>query len=34
MGKDGTNLVPKEEGGIVQVPLPDYEKNLDLLVSQ
>ena len=34
MGKDGTNLVPKEEGGIVQVPLPDYEKNLDLLVSR
>ena len=34
MGKDGTNLVPKEEGGIVQVSLPDYEKNLDLLVSR
>ncbi len=34
MGKDGTNLVPKEEGGIVQVPLPDYEKNLDLLVTR
>ena len=34
MGKDGTNLVPKEEGGIVQVPLPDYEKNLNLLVTR
>ena len=32
MGKDGTNLVPKEKGGIVQVPLSDYEKNLDKLV--
>ena len=28
MGKDGTNLVPKEKGGIVQVPLSEYEKNL------
>ena len=26
MGKDGTNLVPKEKGGVVQVPLPEYEK--------
>ena len=34
MGKDGTNLVPKEEGGIVQVPLLDYEKNLDYLVTR
>jgi hypothetical protein len=32
MGKDGTNLVPKEKGGIVQVPLPEYEKNLNKLV--
>ena len=32
MGKDGTNLVPKEKGGIVQVPLSNYEKNLDKLV--
>ena len=32
MGKDGTNLVPKEKGGIVQVPLADYEKNLEKLV--
>jgi acyl-CoA thioesterase-1 len=32
MGKDGTNLVPKENGGIVQVPLPKYEKNLEKLV--
>ena len=27
VGNDGTNLVPKEKGGIVQVPLADYEKN-------
>ena len=27
MGKDGTNLVPKEKGGVVQVPLADYEKS-------
>ena len=32
MGKDGTNLVPKEKGGIVQVPLAEYEKNLEKLV--
>lgn len=32
MGKDGTNLVPKEKGGIVQVTLQDYEKNLEKLV--
>ena len=32
MGKDGTNLVPKEQGGVVQVPLADYEKNLEKLV--
>ena len=32
MGKDGTNLVPKEKGGVVQVPLTDYEKNLEKLV--
>ena len=29
MGKDGTNLVPREQGGMVQVPLSDYEKNLE-----
>jgi len=34
MGKDGTNLVPKEKGGIVQVSLPDYEKNLNKLVTR
>ena len=34
MGKDGTNLVPKEKGGVVQVPLPDYEKNLERLVAR
>jgi acyl-CoA thioesterase-1 len=34
MGKDGTNLVPKEKGGIVQVSLPDYEKNLNKLVPR
>ena len=32
MGKDGTNLVPKEKGGIVQVSLSEYEKNLEKLV--
>ena len=32
MGKDGTNLVPKEKGGVVQVPIADYEKNLEKLV--
>jgi acyl-CoA thioesterase-1 len=32
MGKDGTNLVPKEKGGVVQVPLSNYEKNLEKLV--
>ena len=32
MGKDGSNLVPKEKGGIVQVSLPEYEKNLNKLV--
>jgi acyl-CoA thioesterase-1 len=32
MGKDGTNLVPKEKGGVVQVPLAEYEKNLEKLV--
>ena len=32
MGKDGTNLVPKDKGGVVQVPLPDYEENLEKLV--
>ena len=32
MGKDGTNLVPKEKGGVVQVPLADYGKNLEKLV--
>ena len=34
MGKDGTNLVPKEKGGIVQVSLPDYEKNLNKLITR
>ena len=34
MGKDGTNLVPKEKGGIVQVSLPEYEKNLNKLVTR
>ena len=34
MGKDGTNLVPKEKGGVVQVPLADYEKNLEKLVGR
>jgi hypothetical protein len=32
MGTDGTNLVPREKGGIVQVPLSEYEKNLEKLV--
>ena len=32
MGKDGSNLVPKEKGGVVQVPISDYEKNLAKLV--
>ena len=31
MGKDGANLVPKEKGGVVQVPLSEYEKNLEKL---
>ena len=34
MGKDGTNLVPKEKGGVVQVPLAEYEKNLEKLVGR
>ena len=34
MGKDGTNLVPKEKGGVVQVNLSEYEKNLDILVAR
>lgn len=34
MGKDGTNLVPKEKGGVVQVSLPEYEKNLNKLVTR
>lgn len=32
MGPNGENLFPKEKGGKVQVPLEDYEKNLDRLV--
>ena len=34
MGKDGTNFVPKEKGGVVQVKLSEYEKNLDILVAR
>lgn len=34
MGKDGTNLVPKEKGGVVQVELVEYESNLDKLVAR
>ena len=34
MGKDGTNLVPKEKGGVVQVNLSEYGKNLDILVAR
>ena len=33
MGNDGTNHVLKEKGGIVQVPLADYEKNLEKICS-
>ena len=32
MGPNGENLYPKEKGGKVQVPIDDYEKNLDKLV--
>ena len=34
MGPNGENLYPKEKGGKVQVPLDDYEKNLDKLVAR
>ena len=32
MGPNGENLFPKEKGGKPQVPLTDYEKNLEKLV--
>ena len=32
MGPKGENLFPKEKGGKPQVPLADYEKNLEKLV--
>ena len=32
MGPNGENLFPKEKGGKPQVPLADYEKNLEKLV--
>ena len=32
MGPNGENLFPKENGGKPQVPLADYEKNLEKLV--
>ena len=34
MGPNGENLYPKEKGGKVQVPLADYEKNLDKLTAR
>ena len=34
MGPKGENLFPKEKGGKVQVPIEDYEKNLDSLVRR
>ncbi len=34
MGPNGENLYPKEKGGKVQVPLDEYEKNLDKLVAR
>ena len=34
MGPNGENLFPKKKGGKVQVPLEDYEKNLDRLVQR
>ena len=32
MGPNGENLFPKEKGGKVQVPIQEYEKNLERLV--
>ena len=34
MGPKGENLFPKEKGGKMQVPIEDYEKNLDKLVNR
>ncbi len=34
MGSNGQNLVPKEQGGKVQVSLAHYEKNLEQLVQR
>ena len=34
MGPKGENLFPKEKGGKMQVPIEDYEKNLDKLVAR
>ena len=34
MGPNGENLFPKEKGGKPQVPLADYEKNLEKLVMR
>ena len=34
MGPKGENLFPKEKGGKVQVPIGEYEKNLDRLVAR
>ena len=34
MGPNGENLFPKEKGGKEQVPLAEYEKNLDRLVQR
>ncbi len=34
MGPNGENLFPKEKGGKVQVPLADYEKNLEKLTAR
>ena len=34
MGPKGENLFPKEKGGKMQVPIEDYEKNLEKLVAR
>ena len=34
MGPNGENLFPKEKGGKEQVPLSEYEKNLDRLLQR
>ena len=34
MGPNGENLFPKEKGGKEQVPLAEYEKNLDRLLQR